>query len=342
MRRLFRLSILLLVLFDFAYSALSQHKNVFDNFIKVENIQKILPSINAEIKKCGVDVVLFLVYKNGECKYGRVITDENLDINKTTFPLGKTSVALVSLMAENMQHNGVINTSSDVSKIFSKFRTTKGNIKGATIENLLSQTAGVPYLADKIPPESSVDEFFDSLAQMDFSVSGSSYYPSVASQAIVGYVLAYSNETNSKDLKKSFVRSCRKYLFNPLKIDVVKFRNFDKWSFTTRAFALNLQGIQSWLACETSDNPPIATASAIALRRNNFLSNSACSNGWQKFAKAPFNAVYTADSNNMTVIYKVGQDTLAVSFFIKKDKGDYDFSFANILKNVNLLLTEKF
>ena len=341
MRRFLRLTILLWVLFGFAYSALSQRKDVFDNFTKAENIQKILPSINSEVKKCGVDVALFLVYKNGECKYGRVITDKNLDVNKTTFPLGKTSVALVSLMAENMQQKGVINTSSDVSKNFSKFRTSKGNIKGATIENLLSQTAGVPYLADKIPPESSVDEFFDTLAQMDFSVSGSSYYPSVASQAIVGYVLAYSNETSSKDLKKSFVRTCRKYLFDPLKIDVVKFRNFDKWSFTTRAFALNFQGIQSWLACETSDKPPIATASTIALRRNNF-SNSTCSNGWQKFVKAPYNAVYTSDSNNMTVIYKVGQDTLAVSLFIKKDKSNCDFSFVNIFKNVNLLLTEKF
>ena len=329
----------------FVGASITLYSTEFDKRLTVVFLQNLQKKIAIELEDAEVSTALFLAYENGTCKAGRVFeiksSKEKFDYKNTVFPLGKSSVALVSLMALNMQECGLLKVSSDVSSYFSKFRTSRGKVNGATFENLLSQTAGVPYLADKIPLNSSADEFLDTLAQMNFSIAETSYYPSVASQAIACYGLAYLFENSSKDLKKSFVRASRKYLFTPLKIDVVKFRNYDKWSFPVVSFALNLEGIERWLVCETSKNPPISTATLIAFRRNKFSVNSPISNGWQKVENAPMEAVCAKSSHNVNIIYRTGNDSFALSLYVKGgDEKKLSKIFSRIIERVNLLLTE--
>lgn len=329
----------------FVNAGVALYSTEFDKRLTETSLQNLQKKVAVELKDAGATTALFLAYENGTCKAGRVFeikpSKEKFDYKNTVFPLGKSSVALVSLMALNMQECGLLKVSSNVSSYFSKFRTSHGDVNGVTFENLLSQTAGVPYLADKIPLDSSAEEFLDTLAQMNFSISGTSYYPSVASQAVACYGLAYLFENSSKDLKKSFVRASRKYLFTPLKIDVVKFRNYDKWSFPVVSFALSLEGIEHWLVCETSKNPPILTATYIASRRSKFSIDSPFSNGWQKVENAPMEAVCMKSSHNVNIIYRTGNDSFALSLFVKDgDEKKLSKIFSRIIERVNLLLTE--
>ncbi len=293
------------------------------------------------LKNSGAENGLFFVVLNGQTISGSVFdvrqTKTSEDSLKKTYPLGETSIAIVSLLALSLQEQGIVSAKSDVNKYFSEFRSSSSSLDGVNVENLLSQTAGVPYLADKIPFDSSCVEFFDAMAQMNFSLPNVSYSRSLASTSIAGYALAYACEPNSKDLKKSFVRALRKYLFEPLKISSPKFRHFDKWYFTSVGLALNADAIKSWLECETSFNPKISTAEKIVARRS--LEKFAYSQGWKRRLGVPCECFVVSSAGNTTIIYKLGDDTLAVSMFSDaKNLQQSEKLFGNIVRKIDDIL----
>ncbi len=301
----------------FCGSVLATEKGAFADFSDARVLGNLHKTFSQGLKSSEAQSGLFFVALNGRIVVGNVIdvsqkqSSENL--LKKTYPLGESTLTFVSLLALSLEQNGLISLGADVDKYFSKFRCSNGTLQGVNIENLLSQKSGFAPLAEKIPTDSSCDEFFDILAQMNFSLPEVSYSPSLASPSVAAYALAYVCEPNSKDLKKSFVRAMRKFLFTPLKIESPKYRHFDKWYFPSVGLALNADAIKSWLECETSQNPPISNATKIALRRDG--GKFQYSQGWKRRASSPCKSFETTSLGHSTLIYKVGADTLALAMF---------------------------
>lgn len=295
---------------------------VFDKFVQSSDVAILQSFYGEQLRESGAKTGVFFVCLNGKIISGRIFDFDNIKDEKKllqkTYPLGETSIALVSLLGLSLQEQGLVNLSADVNKYFSTFRLSSGNLKGVNAKNLLSQSAGVPYLADKIPPECSAEEFFDTLAQMNFSIANTKYTPSVASPTIAAYALAYAYQPNSKDLKKSFVKLLRKHLFTPLRISSPKFRLFDKWFFPAYSIALNPTDIAKWLECESSPTPQISTAENIALRR--VEKSLPYSQGWLKKDDFCCSAFVASSSGNFTLICRNGNDTLAISMFSDSTK----------------------
>ncbi len=302
-------------IFAFFGVSLGAEKSAFDCLKKHE--LSLRQQYSQGLKNSGAENGLFFIVLNGQTISGSIFdateTKISTDSLNKTYPLGETTVAFVSLLALSLEEQSIVSTKADVNKYFSEFRSSSSSLSGVNVENLLSQTAGVPYLADKIPFDSSCVEFFDAMAQMNFSLPDVSYSRSLASTSIAGYALAYACEPNSKDLKKSFVRALRKFLFEPLKIKSPKFRHFDKWYFSSVGLALNADSIKSWLECETSFNPKISIAQKIASRRS--LEKFSYSQGWKRRLGVPCECFVASSAGNTAMIYKLGDDTLAIAMF---------------------------
>lgn len=230
----------------------------------------------------GARGAAFFAVLDGGCLAGRVSDS----FAKKSLPLGDASAAVLSLVAENMQSAGVVSLSSDVSGFFSAFTASGGKVAGANITNLINQTAGIGYLAEKIPADAEPDEFFSMLSQTGFAAPDTVFRSSRASVAVAGYALAYAFEPASKNLKKSFVRCCGKYFFEPLGIKNPKYINFDKSVFPSVGFALSPDGVVKWLECETSPTPPILDSEGVSKRRVRKAQCGESAGGWRRFKGA--------------------------------------------------------
>lgn len=264
----------------------------------------------------------FFTAQNGEPVTARVFDfkgSEPMDaIGGETFALGRASIALVSLAALSAEEKFSLNLDAPVGGYFSALRSS-GDISKVSIESLLGGTVCVGALAGKIPQDISPSEYFDALAQIGFVDSADSSGTSGA--AIAAYALAYVFDTSSKDLKKSFVRSFRKLLWDPLRIKTVKYRRADKVDFPALAFALSPDGILKWLCCETSPNPPFSTALKIARRRVPLPPSKRYSHGWFTVGGTRNRACCTggalAATTSLTAVFSVGSGSIGVSMFIE-------------------------
>lgn len=293
--------------------------------------------ISAELQGAGAKRALYYIFIDGKCAAGRIFEFGGAEGEAAlgqTFAFGESSAALISLLALAMEEKGIVGTRRDASDFFSALRDSRGKIRGANIENMLAQSAGFPYLADKIPQDSSPGEFFDALAQMQFAPAQSAgYEPSAASVAAAGYALAYAFKPSMRGLKKNFALACRKFLFAPLGIEKPKFRHFDKWLFPAACFCLNAEDIAKWLACETSPKPPISTAAAIGERRGE--GGAAHSGGWSA-VKGSASARGCFGSGNFTIVCRLRGSLAAVSVFASGGDGKkLKKSFARIAEFVN-------
>jgi len=184
------------------------------------------------------------------------------------FPLGKTSSALVSLMAVSMENAGMLRLTTKVSNLCSEFRSVGGNPHGASFNNLLACRGGMdPHTDDLVPPDSDASEFFEVAAQIAPIAAPDAVYAGCKSSiAAAGYALGYVSDKSQKDMKKSFVACARKNLFEPLKMNP-RYRSFDKPMFPATAFSLCIADVAKWLCAETSPSPAVATQKAVAERR---------------------------------------------------------------------------
>ena len=293
--------------------------------------------ISAELQGAGAKRALYYIFIDGKCAAGRIFEFGGAEGEAAlgqTFAFGESSAALISLLALAMEEKGIVGTRRDASDFFSALRDSRGKIRGANIENMLAQSAGFPYLADKIPQDSSPEEFFDALAQMQFAPAHpAGYEPSAASVAAAGYALAYAFKPSMRGLKKNFALACRKFLFEPLGIEKPKFRHFDKWLFPAACFCLNAEDIAKWLACETSCQPPIASAAALDERRG--AGGAAHSGGWSA-VKGNTAARGCFGSGNFTIVYRLRGSRAAVSVFSSgADRQKLKKSFARLVEFIN-------
>ena len=294
---------------------------------KLDNVQteKIFSEFTSKIgdKKDFSDGAIFMIV-DGRLLYLRAAdVPENKTSEaffKRSIPLGETSATLVSLMSANMQSKRVFDADVSVSDYFSLFRSSNKDVKKASVNQLLSYRSGVPYLAEKIPQTSTPQEFFDTLATMNFSLPASNVSSPKISVAIAGYAMAYADNSQSKNLKKAFVACSRKYLFEPLKIKNVKYRNFDKFVFPAVCYTLDFESIAKWLECETSPKPPMLTSETIALRRHKI--GWEFSQGWQYVKEFDAVCSYGAISGwrNCITIFKIGKKTIALAMFLRDGK----------------------
>ena len=287
-------------------------ESIFENFMSKANIGE----------KSGYSDGFILMVEDGKLLYARSTTHPEKII-----PLGETSGALVSLMSQNMQSARVFDGNVSVNDFFSLFRSANSNVKKASVNQLLSGRSGLPYLVEKIPQNSTPSEFLDALATMNFSLPEANISAPKISTSIAGYAMAYAENSQSKNLKKTFVACSRKYLFAPLKIENVKYRNFDKFIFPASCYALHFNEIVKWLECETSPNPVMLSTEIISERRRKIGWDN--SQGWNYVKQ--FDAVYTQGATggwrNCVAIFKLGRKTIALAMFLQGGKVDTTFKF---------------
>lgn len=209
---------------------------------------------------------------------GKVVLEKTIEISSAgrnsrlpgarRFPLGKSSAALVSLLAAAMENAGKLNASSPAAGRCSFFRSFRENADDATFSDLVSCAAGIPPKADAlIPDECSSAEFFQVLAQIPpCAPPGGERVQSLSSVAAAGYALGYVENPSEPDMKKSFASAAKKYLFSPLGIRA-RYRSFDKAYFPAAAFSLSCADAAKWLAQETSPSPAVADKRRIESRR---------------------------------------------------------------------------
>mgnify|MGYP004643442261 CR=1 FL=1 len=293
----------------------------------------------SDANRAGARGAAFFAVLDGECLAGRVSDS----FAKKSLPLGDASAAVLSLVAENMQSSGAVSLSADVSGFFSAFSASGGKVAGANITNLLNQTAGIGYLAEKIPADAAPDEFFSMLSQTGFSAPDTVFYRSRASVAAAGYALAYAFEPTSKNLKKSFVRCCGKYFFEPLGIKNPKYINFEKSVFPSIGFALSPDGVVRWLECETSKTPPILDSETVSSRRLRRAQCGESAGGWRRFAGADGAFECSGGAGKIAckiLVFESGGGSFAVAMFAgvdsvetaKKLFGRTENSIAEMLK----------
>lgn len=197
----------------------------------------------------------------------------------TPLPLGKTSLALISLYCATDKK---INLDKPVYSFCSRFKFGAGRGGDVTLRHLLSKRSGLPKSADKlVPADLQEGELFEMAAQIspaaapDLIKEDSALGVQLACEAI-----AYASEPNSKNFKKTFLRNVQKNLFAPLDIKNVRLCDAKNPLFFERAFAISANDIAKWLVCETSTNPKNFDAAAIAERRISTVDFDRSSMGW--------------------------------------------------------------
>ena len=292
-------------------------------------------SFAAAARAGGASRSAFFAVQNGKILFGGVFKGEKSARAETdSFALGRASVVLVSLLSLSVADGVAINPQTDVRRYFSMLRSPAPS--GAlSLENLLDSSVNFGYAARNIPQEGSAEEFFDALAQVPAAVQ-SPQNPTALEPSVAAYAVAYAVSPSSKDLKKSFVQCCRKYLFDPLNIDNPRYRRADRFDFPAYAFALDADGIAKWLACETSPNPPFSTPDKIARRRISPLAAAKYSHGWFKVDGTAVRAHCTggafAGAHSLTVVFCGDFGSLALSMFLE----GVDSSFAEKLFKENV------
>lgn len=320
----------------------------FSKFCNVNKTAAVSAEFAAAAKAAGAERAAVLFVVDGKCRAGRVFNFSQLsdeELVKKSFSLGRSSVALLSLAVLGARDDATVNPDADVSRYFSQFRTSSGGIKGGNLHTLLSGRAGLGYLVEKIPQHAGVEEFFDTLAQIPFAAPDTVFAQPELSASIAGYALAYAFEPKSKNLKKSFVRACSKFLFKPLKITGVKYRNFDRISFPAQCFVLDIESITKWLECETSPLPPLADSAEIAQRRRCKFDFSKYSEGWTRSesqkVETHFTQSLSAADSNFIAVFNSENESAAVAFFIGGVEPKKAFSlFSNGLLQVDNILLE--
>lgn len=291
--------------------------------------------------KAGARGAAFFAVLDGECLAGRVSDS----FAKKSLPLGDASAAVLSLVAENMKSAGAVSLSADVSNFFSAFSASGKKVAGANITNLINQTAGIGYLAERIPADAEPDEFFSMLSQTGFSAPDTVFYKSRASVAVAGYALAYAFEPASKNLKKSFVRCCGKYFFEPLGIKNPKYINFEKSIFPSIGFALSPDGVVKWLECETSKTPPILDSEDVSKRRLPKAQSGEYAAGWRRFAGADGAFECSGGAGKIAckiLVFESGGGSFAVAMFAGVDSvGTAEKLFGQIGNSIAEMFWEK-
>ena len=141
------------------------------------------------------------------------------------------------------------------------------------------------------------------------------------------------------------MRACSKFLFKPLKITGVKYRNFDRISFPAQCFALDIESITKWLECETSPHPPLADSAEIAQRRRCKFDFSKYSEGWTRSesqkVETHFTQSLSAADSNFIAVFNSENESAAVAFFTGGVEPKKAFSlFSNGLLQVDNILLE--
>ena len=221
------------------------------------------------LKKWNSDCGAFCLVESGKIFAAETIASDGKAAIAKNLPLGKTSQALVSLMALEMERRGVLKLTSPASAACSLFKPQNG--EGVSVENLLSMRAGFdPHYDSLVPRDSTALQLFEIAAQLPPACPPGKQLPNPISEisaSCAAYILGYASDPKEKNLKKSFARASREFLFNPIKISSQTYRNFDLPTFGSQPYALPIDGIAAWLSCETSTNPPIADAESIEKRR---------------------------------------------------------------------------
>lgn len=278
-------------------------------------------SFAAAARSGGAARSAFFAVQNGEILFGGVFADSKLSRAETdSFALGRSSVAMLSLFSLSVADTVAINPQTDVRGYFSMLRSP-APAGVLSLENLLDSSAKFGYAARNIPQEGAAEEFFDALAQVPATAEFPSPNPTALEPSVAAYALAYAAQPSAKDLKKSFVQCCRKYLFDPLKIGNPRYRRADRFDFPAYAFALDAAGMAKWLSCETSPNPPFSTPDKIARRRISPFAAAKYSQGWFKVDGTAVRAYCTggafAGTHSLTVVFSGDFGALALSMFLE-------------------------
>lgn len=272
-----------------------------ENFLSLSEIEDFQAAFSAELRKISTPEMIFDGAFCAVNAGNTVLIAKNFHNDTNTLkalPLGRSSLPLISLLALEMAEKGKIpqNSLSAWRKNFQNSPIVLAssicslyNDKGekTLLSDFFDMRAKIPPHADSlIPADASEEELFSILSTLE-------KYPipekfsrddfSAASASLGAYILAYSKEKNSRNLKENFRKISDEFLCVPLgfskrRFVALKFSR-DKISPALEpayAFALPIEDIAKWLECETSQEPKISNVEAIKQRRGGhcFLGNS--------------------------------------------------------------------
>lgn len=235
-----------------------------------------------------------------------------------TFALGKSTAAIVTLAAVAMQNEGKLNLRESAESLCSYFRLS-GSARRASLEDIWSGKFGFSEHSDTlVPSDASAAEVFDIAAQIppaaNVGINSSKLAP-----AIAGYALGYIADKSQKNFKKSFAKALHAYALSPLGMEGAKYRSFDSPFFPATALALTADDAAKWLACETAQNPKIATEQLVSERRIPKSGEKKFSMGWIKTSIGKTNFYMCGDyfQNCANIVAVMADERIAAAFFVK-------------------------
>lgn len=297
----------------------------------------------ANLKAIDASSGALCIVADGKTMYGRdfILKGDSKKIRK--FPLGNSSQALMSLMALSMESKEVMSVDWKVSRHCSYLNEKYK----ATFADFMSMRGGIDsHSDDLLPKDLSAMEVFEIASQLNPTAqSGEVFARSRLSSALVGYALGYIFDKKEKNMKKSFASCSKTFLFEPLKFIEPRFSSFNSPVFPATAYALCIADIARWLECETSQNPPIATATAISKRREPPRESEKFSQGWlvsyEKGMRFFVSADYWENCANVVAIFP--SVNVAVAFLVdsKDSKKSSKLCADSVSKIIEILMFSK-
>lgn len=248
-------------------------------YINAKRADFLAAKLESDLRRAGAKGGALCIVADGKIMLAKdFFVGAEIPQNQKAYPLGQSSVPLLSLAALNMESGGVLKADAPISNYCSIFRVSDGG--KVSLADLLSMKAGFDAHADSLVPEdSSAKDVFDVAAQLS-RAAPSDVERSKLQAALAGYVMAYAHSKKDSGLKKTFASGMDSFLFNPLGMDGVRYRGFDKPLFPAFAFALTIGDCAKWLEAELSARPAILSKELVAKRRNSDSVREKFSGGW--------------------------------------------------------------
>lgn len=265
-----------------------------ENFLPLPEIEKFSAEFSSELRKVSTPEMIYdgavCAVEKGETVFMSKSFHDDANAIKA-IPLGRSSLALISLLALEMCERGKLpsgalstwtETSAEkrpqknflASSICSLYADKGGNV---LLSDFFDMRAKIPPRADSlIPNDASPEDLFAIVSSFDEYPVPESFSRgdfSAASVSLGAYILAYCIEKKTINLKENFRKIADEFLCLPLGFSHRRFvalRSRDKISPVLEpaySFALPIEDIAKWLECETSPRPKISNNFSIAKRR---------------------------------------------------------------------------
>lgn len=247
--------------------------------INAQRADFLAAKLESELRRAGAKGGALCIVADGKTVLAKdFFAGAEIPQNQKAYPLGQSSVPLISLAALSMENRGILKCGAPVSNYCSVFRVSDGG--KISLADLLSMKAGFDAHADTlVPADSSAKDVFDIAAQLPRAASPD-VQRSKLQASLAGYAMAYAHSKKDSGLKKTFVACMDSFLFKPLGMDGVRYRGFDKPLFPAYALALTVGDCSKWLHAELSDAPAMLSREVIAGRRNSDSARGKFSGGW--------------------------------------------------------------